>query len=117
MGLRKKYKFSNEEKATAGNRKVKQATTEKKSQKKPCRKIKRCPLKGCVTTTNRLPQHLQKVHKLQRTDAKYNKALLTAKVISSDRPNHIFLRMEKEKKIDQEPDVLNVTVEAAWSSG
>ena len=27
-----------------------------------------------------------------------------ARVISSDRPHHIFLRMKQERKIDQEPD-------------
>ena len=32
-----------------------------------------------------------------------------ARVISSDRPHHIFLRMKQERKIDQEPDVVDET--------
>ncbi|PFX18264.1 uncharacterized protein LOC111339793 [Stylophora pistillata] len=109
FGLRRKYAFADKEKASAGNRKLKKAHTER-SQKKPCRKMKRCPLTGCMTTTNRLPQHLQKVHKLQRTSPKYNKALLMAKVISRDQP-HIFLRMKQESERYQGPafeDALSV---------
>ena len=97
LGLRKKYQFSDDEKAKAGNRKVKQETTERKCQRKPCRKKKTCPLKGCMTTTNRLPQHLQRVHKMQRTDAKYTKALSMAKIILRDRPR-VFLRMTQARQ-------------------
>ena len=59
-----------------------------------------------MTTTDRLSQHLQRVHKLQRTDAKYKEALSRAKVISSDRP-HIFLRMKQERQRERQPDVDN----------
>ncbi|PFX18261.1 hypothetical protein AWC38_SpisGene17384 [Stylophora pistillata] len=103
FGLRRKYAFADKEKASAGNRKLKKAHTEKRSQKKPCRKMKRCPLTGCMTSTNRLPQHLQKAHKLQRTSPKYNKALSIAKVILRDEP-HIFLRMKQESERYQGPD-------------
>jgi len=103
LGLRKKYQFSDEEKAMAGNRKVKKETTERKCQRKPCRKKKICPLKGCMTTTDRLPQHLQRVHKMQRTDAKYTKALSMAKIIARDKP-HVFLRMKQARQRDQERD-------------
>ena len=114
--LRKKYQFSDEQKAMAGNRKVKKANTERNCKKKPCRKRKLCPLTGCATTTDRLPQHLQRVHKLQRTDAKYKKALSMAKVISSDRP-HIFLRRKQERQKDQESDVFNSTAMSLDESG
>lgn len=59
-----------------------------------------------MTSTDRLPQHLQRVHKLERTDAKYKEALSRAKVISSDRP-HIFLRMKQERQRERQPDVDN----------
>ena len=104
--MRKRYEFSDKEKAKAGNRKVKKVTTERKCQKKPCRKRKLCPITGCMTSTDRLPQHLQRVHKLQRTDAKYKESLSRAKVISSDRP-HIFLRMKQERQRERQPDVDN----------
>ncbi|XP_022778308.1 uncharacterized protein LOC111319839, partial [Stylophora pistillata] len=65
--------------------------------------MKRCPLTGCMTTTNRLPQHLQKAHKLQRASPKYNKAVSMANVISRDNP-HIFLRMKQESERYQGPD-------------
>ena len=103
MGLRKKYQFLDEEKAMAGNRKVKKETTERKCQRKPCRKKKICPLKGCMTTTDRFPQHLQRVHKMQCTDAKYTKALSMAKIIAHDKP-HVFLRMKQARQRDQERD-------------
>lgn len=86
FGLHKKYQFSDEEKAMAGNQKVKKATTERK---KPCCKKKLCPLTGCMTTTDRLPQHLRRKHKLDPSNAKYKKALSMAKVVSRDRP-HVF---------------------------
>ena len=54
-----------------------------------------------MTTTNRLPQHLQRVHKMQRTDAKYIKALSMAKIISREKP-HVFLRMKQARQRDQE---------------
>ena len=116
FGLRKKYQFSDTEKAMAGNRKAKKETTQRKCQKKPCRKKKLCPLTGCMTTTDRLPQHLRRKHKLEPRNAKYKRALSMAKVISRDRP-HIFLRMKQERQRKLEPDVVNATAMSEDESG
>ena len=49
-----------------------------------------------MVVTERLPQHLQRKHKLKREDPKYNKLLSLAKVVSNKRP-HVFLRMKEER--------------------
>lgn len=47
--------------------------------------------------TEKLPQHLQQVHKLKRDDAKYRKCMSVAKVVSMKKP-HLFLRMQAERE-------------------
>ena len=97
--IRKKYVFSNDEMAAAGNRKQRKVCPEgERTTKKPCRKMKLCPLPKCSTRTDRLPQHLQKTHKLKRDDAMYKKALSLAKVLSRPSKPHIFLRMKEERR-------------------
>ena len=98
--LRKAYVFSNETMARAGNRKTRKTCvkSERCTQKKPCRRIKLCPVPGCQTTTDRLPQHLQRKHKLKRDCTKYKKALSLAKIMARTKP-HVFLQMKKERKI------------------
>ena len=68
---------------------------EKKTKPKPNRKRKICPLPGCMVITERLPQHLQRTHKLKREDPKYKKYLSLAKVVSKDKP-HAFMHMKEE---------------------
>lgn len=48
-----------------------------------------------MVITDRLPQHLQRRHKLKREDPRYKKVLSLAKVVSTDRP-HVFMRMKEE---------------------
>lgn len=92
--LRKKYEFASQEAASAGNHSRKKSE-EKKTKPKPNRKRKICPLPGCMVITERLPQHLQRTHKLKREDPKYKKYLSLAKVVSTDKP-HVFMRMKEE---------------------
>lgn len=94
--LRKKYAFASQETASAGNRRRKKTDQQRPNTKKPNRKSKICPIPGCMEVTERLPQHLQRRHKLKREDAKYNKLLGLAKVVSTKR-THIFLRMKEER--------------------
>ena len=98
LKLRKQYTFSSQETASAGNRKLRRIknNSDPKSKKKPCRRKKICPIPGCSTVTERLPQHLHQVHKLSSDDAKYKKYISVAKVISAKKP-HIFLRMKAER--------------------
>ena len=102
--LRKEYKFVSQETAFAGNRGRKKRDEKRKNPKKPNRKSKLCPLPGCMVVTERLPQHLQRRHKLKREDAKYKKLLSWAKVVSTKR-QHVFLRMKEDrnKKVNLEP--------------
>lgn len=99
LGLRKKYTFSSKETASAGNRKQRKFTKDSASVscKKPCQRKKLCPVLGCSTVTERLPQHLQQKHELKRDDGKYKKYLSLAKVVSRKKP-HIFLRMKAERE-------------------
>ena len=99
LGLRKKYTFSSKETASVGNRKQWKFTRDSASVscKKPCRRKKLCPVLGCSTVTERLPQHLQQKHELKRDDGKYKKYLSLAKVVSRKKP-HIFLRMKAERE-------------------
>ena len=92
--LRKKYEFASQEAASAGNRSRKKSE-EKKTKPKPNRKRKICPLPGCMVITERLPQHLQRTHKLKREDPKYKKYLSLAKVVSTDKP-HVSMHMKEE---------------------
>lgn len=95
--MRKKYVFSNAKMTSAGNRRQRKVRPESERKgKTPFRKRKLCPIRGCSTTTDRLPQHLQKTHKLKRDDPRYKKALPLAKVISA-KP-HVFLKMKKERR-------------------
>ena len=98
--LRKKYKFISQEAASAGNRKGKKS--EEKKTKKPKRKSRICPLLGCMVITERLPQHLQRIHKLKREDPKYKKYLSLAKVVSTDK-SHVFMRMKDQMGRIQRP--------------
>ena len=99
LGLRKKYTFSSKETVSAGNRKQRKFTRDSASVscKKPCRRKKLCPVLGCSTVTERLPQHLQQKHELKRDDGKYKKYLSLAKVVSRKK-THIFLRMKAERE-------------------
>lgn len=103
LKLRKKYTFSSKETASAGNRKQRKVESDSAAvnrtagPKKPCRRKKLCPVLGCSTVTERLPQHLQKKHELNRDDGKYKKYLSLAKVVSREKP-HIFLRMKAERE-------------------
>ena len=96
--LRKAYVFSNETMARAGNRKTRKtcAKSERCTQKKPCRRVNLCPVPSCQTTTDRLPQHLQRKHKLKRDGTKYKKALSLAKIMARTKP-HVILQMKKER--------------------
>ena len=95
--LRKKYEFSSAETAATGNRKLRKSSGETCTAKKPNRKGRLCPFTGCMTVTKRLPQHLQRKHKLSRADGKYKKYLSIAKVQSGNRP-HTFLRIKEARK-------------------
>ena len=81
--LRKKYEFASQEAAFAGNRRRKRRDEQGKNPKKPNRKRKLCPFSQCMVVTERLPQHLQRKHNLEREDPRYNKILSLAKVISN----------------------------------
>ena len=81
--LRKKYEFVSQETASAGNRRRKKKDEQGKNPKKANRKKKLCPFSGCMVVTERLPQHLQRKHKLKRDDPRYNKILSLAKVVSN----------------------------------
>ena len=97
FNLRKKYTFSNKEMVSSGNRKKRKVHQEcELKTKKPRRKTKLCPIPGCSTKTERLPQHLQKTHRLKRDDARYTKLMSLAKVVS--REPHVFQKMEKERR-------------------
>ena len=73
------YTFRSEETAKAGNRRARKVGTVKKV--KPVRRRKRCPCTGCSTVTRRLPQHLQTVHRLQKDQALYKRAIRAATVV------------------------------------
>lgn len=90
--LRKTYTFQSEETAKSGNRVHKKADPLKKP--KPCRRKKMCPLTGCATITERLPQHLQKVHKLARTDPIYKRTMSAARMASREED-----RMKRKEKL------------------
>lgn len=81
--LRKKYVFVSQETASAGNQRRKRKDEQGKNPQKPNRRRKLCPFSGCMVVTERLPQHLQRKHKLKREDARYNKILSLAKVVSN----------------------------------
>ena len=81
--LRKKYTFVSQETASAGNRRRKGNDKQAKNPKIPNRKRKLCPFSGCMVFMERLPQHLQRRHKLKREDPRYNKILSQAKVVSN----------------------------------
>ena len=103
--LRRQYTFSSQETASAGNRKPRKTECDSKlkNYKKPCRKKKVCPIPGCTTVTERLPQHLHQVHKLRSDDPKYKKCMSLAKVVSM-KNDHIFHRMKakRENKMDMD---------------
>ena len=103
--LRKKYVFTNGERASAGNRnKKKESCPESKvNTKKPCRGKKLCPFSGCQIITERLPQHLLRRHRLKRDDSKYKKITSLAKVISASTMPQKLLEMkeESEKSFDE----------------
>ena len=69
--LRKKYEFVSQETASAGNRRRKKKDEQGKNPKKANRKKKLCPFSGCMVVTERLPQHLQRKHKLKRQRRQY----------------------------------------------
>lgn len=101
LNLRKQYTFSSQENASAGNRKLRRVNINPKtnSSRKPCRRKRICPIRGCLTVTERLPQHLHQVHKLTQDDATYKKYISFTKVITSKTP-HIFLSIKAEKAED-----------------
>ena len=98
--LRKKYVFTNEERASAGDRnKKKESCPESKvNTKKPCRRKKLCPFPGCQIITERLPQHLLCRHHLKRDDSKYKKVTSLAKVISASTMPQKLLEMKRKVK-------------------
>ena len=103
--LRKQYTFSSQETASAGNRKPRktECDSKPKNYKKPCRKKKVCPIPGCTTVTERLPQHLHQVHKLRSDDPKYKKCMSLAKVVSM-KNDHIFHRMKAKRENEMDMD-------------
>ena len=103
--LRKQYTFSSQETASAGNRKPRktECDSKPKTYKKPRRKKKECPIPGCTTVTERLPQHLHQVHKLRSDDPKYKKCMSLAKVVSM-KNDHIFHRMKAKRENEMDMD-------------
>ena len=91
FNLRKEYTFATEDSANSGNRKRKRVGGASKP--KPCRRRKQCPLGGCAAVTDRLPQHMQRVHKLRRNDIIYRRALSTALMVLNEQ--HMFEKREK----------------------
>ncbi|KAJ7376765.1 hypothetical protein OS493_032498 [Desmophyllum pertusum] len=107
--LRKEYEFTSQELLLLEICRAKPKPKESTSCKNPHRKRKLCPLPGCMVSTERLPQHLQRRHKLKRDDAKYKKALSMAKVVSAKR-SHVFLRIKEESNKATNPES-NFTLE------
>ena len=103
--LRKQYTFSSQEAASAGNRKPRKTKCDSKSKnyKKPCRRKKVCPIPGCTTITERLPQHLHQVHKLSSDEPKYKKCMSLAKVVSM-KNDHVFHRMKAKRESEMDMD-------------
>ena len=103
--LRKQYTFSSQETAFAGNRKPRktECDSKPKNDKKPSRKKKICPIPGCTTVTERLPQHLHQVHKLSSDEPKYKKCMSLAKVVSM-KNDHVFHRMKAKRENEMDMD-------------
>ena len=57
--LHKKNEFSSAETAATSNCKLRKSNGERCTAKKPNRQGRLCPFTGCMTVTERLPQHLQ----------------------------------------------------------
>jgi len=103
--LRKQYTFSSQETAYAGNRKPwkTKGDSKPKNCKKPSRKKKICPIPGCTTVSERLPQHLHQVHKLGSDEPKCKKCMSLAKVVSM-KNDHIFHRMKAQRENEMDMD-------------
>jgi len=103
--LRKQYTFSSQETAYAGNRKPwkTKGDSKPKNCKKPSRKKKICPIPGCTTVSERLPQHLHQVHKLGSDEPKFKKCMSLAKVVSM-KNDHIFHRMKAKRENEMDMD-------------
>ena len=85
FNLRKTYTFCTEDTVNSGNRKRKTADNgPTASKQKLVAGKKKFPHARCSTITERLPQHLQKVHKLTRNDPRYKKAMHAALVVSNE---------------------------------
>ena len=85
--LRKKYEFASEETAAAGNRKLRKSSGESCTFKKSNRKRRLCPIPGCMTVTDRLPQHLQRKHKFK---------IQSDPILSGTDPKRVYDRVRAE---------------------